>query len=134
MFRLLRWTPSSSLLLFFCDSFIVMVSFYIGLWSSWVDLKFSSSQLIHFVPHGVFLAGTISMCMFMFGLYGRDCMVGGLFMFLRASASFIVAILILSLSFYAFPGSIIWRGVLIISLPAAFAVIILYRVVSRRAL
>jgi sugar transferase (PEP-CTERM system associated) len=126
--------PVSIFLLALAETSAILVSFYVGLYLSWVDFYLSLSQIIEYLPKAILYVFIVVGSMFAFGLYRRDGLFSSSVIIPRILVAFTFALLILGLVFYSFPILVIWRSVLVGAVPAALVWIIIARRLARRPL
>jgi sugar transferase (PEP-CTERM system associated) len=128
MIRILKVTAPAWLVLLFGFEILLLFSvFHAALTLTWVQFDFSLTQFLQYAPKALLFVGTTILLMFAFGLYRREAVVSGSAMLPRLLIAFAAALLLLALFFYSLPGSVIWRSVLAIAMPMAFAGIVVAR-------
>ncbi len=120
-------TPVSITLLAFFESVLLLLAFYIGLYTSWVDVDFTMSDLLANVPKALLFWAVIFSWMFVFGLYRKDSVTSGTIFVPRLIVSFVVSYSVLALLFYSFPLLVIWRAIMVVAVPIAFVSLIVLR-------
>ena len=128
MLRILKVAaPAWLVLLFGFEVLLLFCVFHAALSLTWVQFDFSPAQFLQYAPKALLFVGTTVLFMFAFGLYRRDAVVNGSVMLPRLAIAFTAALLLFALFFYTLPGSLIWRAVLAIAMPIAFAGIVIAR-------
>jgi sugar transferase (PEP-CTERM system associated) len=128
MIRILKVAaPTWLVLLFGFETLLLFSVFHAALTLTWVQFDFSGAQFLQYAPKALLFVGTTILLMFAFGLYRREAVVSGSAMLPRLVVAFTAALLVFALFFYTLPGSLIWRAVLAIAMPIAFAGIVITR-------
>jgi sugar transferase (PEP-CTERM system associated) len=129
MLRILKLpAPTSIVILFAFEILLLFSTFHAALSLTWVNFDFSPEQFLLYSPKALLFIGVTALLMFAFGLYRRDAVVSASVMIPRLLIAFATALFVLSLLFYSFPASVIWRSVLLSAmLPAFFGIITIRR-------
>jgi len=112
---------------------IFAATFYGGLVLSWVDFSLNAAEVKAYLPRSVTYAGGLTVCLFVLGLYRRECLFRGSVMLPRMILAFLLAVVLFALIVFALKIGI-WRAVLVGAMPLSFASVILLRVSARRCL
>lgn len=112
--------PISTPFLIALDAISLGVSFYIGLYFSWVDFDYQSSNIITYFPKvGIFIIVMILM-FYSVGIYHSRYFRNFGDSLIRFSTAIFLGILIMSSIFYLFPSVIIWRSIMLPTLMSVF--------------
>lgn len=119
--------PTGIILLALLESVLLLCAYYIGLYASWVEVDLTLAQIFENAPKALFFWAVISSWMFIFGLYRKDSVQSGMVFIPRLIVSFAVSYACLALLFYSFPILVIWRAIMVVAIPVAFVLIVLFR-------
>ena len=119
-------------MLAFLDSVILLVAIYLGLFMRWADVSRPLAAIQGHFSHALIFAAVISITMFSVGLYQRQVWQDWATIFARLVVSFALAFLFLSLIFYMFPDTAIWRSATVIAVGAAMLACLALRILYFR--
>jgi len=124
-----QYIPVSFFVLAFVEFGLCVFSIYLG-----VAIRFGGSIPVEPILgplyiNGLVFAGVVLTCMSAMGLYQRRFRHGIAGMFLRLVSAFFVAIVSITLIYYAFPAIFIGRGAMAAAFVASFVLIFIVRII-----
>ncbi len=125
-----HYVPVQNIVMVVLDGAILLLAMYAGLFLRWADADHPLAALETYLPQAIIFAGVITLIMFAVGLYERRVWRHWSTLVARRIVGVGLAVLVLSLIFYIFPTTAIWRSALVIAALLAivmgFAVRFLY--------
>ena len=116
-----HYVPIPNILLAVLDAAILLVAIYAGIFLLWGDASQPLQAIEYHLPQSLIFAIVILVMMFAVGLYERQVWRDWSTIAARILVSFVLAFLVLSLIFYFFPDTAIWRSALVIAVALAVA-------------
>jgi len=117
------------LFLAWAEAAILILFFYVGYFGSYADTGSITKGLIAYLPQALIFSGAALLGMVTAGLYERGRVLGSRAMVLRLAGAFVATFVLVAIVSYAVPKAEIWRSGLSIAMPAAFAAILVLRLV-----
>ena len=105
-----HYVPIPNILLAVLDAAILLVAIYAGIFLRWGDTSQPLQAIEYHLPQSLIFAIVILVMMFAVGLYERQVWRDWSTIAARILVSFVLAFLVLSLIFYFFPDTAIWRS------------------------
>lgn len=130
--RVLRNTvPPFAYFLATIEAVLLVLSFYVSLYFSWVSFGFSWHEIQFYLLRAGLFSAVVMTSMFSLGLYQRDGLFRGSIMVPRLVVAFLLALILLAALSFSLPDLVIWRSVLAWALPTAFLWIVAARFLVR---
>ena len=135
MFRMPRTHLSNWLLLVAVAEFgAILLSFYAGLYFSWVKFGWKLEEIVDALPSALFYAVVLQTTVFALGAYDRENIRKYVETSIRIFIAFVIALGILTILFYSLPYLTIWRSIIISAMLVAFVLILLIRRIAIHAI
>jgi FlaA1/EpsC-like NDP-sugar epimerase len=117
---------------FFCIEFLLIGSAV--LFASMIRFGTSNTvgSWVSYVPHAFLTAFIIQLCMYYADLYDLRVALTNGRLFIKILQSLVAATIVLTVVFYCFPQLTIGRGIMLLSLPIAFSIIVGWRLLYQR--
>ena len=128
MFRLSRTHLSKWLLALALAEFgAILLSFYAGLFFSWVEFGWGVGEIMDALPSALLYTVILQTTIFALGAYDRENVQKQVETSIRIFVGFVVALGVLTILFYSLPFLSIWRSIIISAMFVTFCMILLIR-------
>ncbi len=114
------------------ESAILFISFYIGLYFSWVGFKGTTQEILEYLPDAFIYCALIFTTFFCLGLYNRQNIRKYVESVIRIVVGFSISFAILTAMFYSFPAMSVWRSVIVFAIVSAFIALLIVRYLAIR--
>lgn len=114
-------------LIFLTDAAILALAFYGAYFARWADPSAAADSIVEYSPKAVLFTAITLVSMISLGAYERAALVQRGTIVVRMIAAFAVAVIAMTVVFYAIPDLIIWRSGMIIAVPVALGCILVVR-------